>query len=351
MPAARALERRAGEAREDPPLAEEARERGHERRRDDQRPRAERRRDVVVRRVDRDREARRQRPRRRRPDRGGGRVEPRERRGQRRDERIGDVHRRRAIVLILDLGLGERGRARRAPEDGFLPAIDEAVADAASERADLFGFVAAIGRDIRVRPVAEHAEAAELAALDIDEVVGVGAAAGADLDLRQGLLLRAPELLLDVQLDRQAVAVPARHVRREPARHRAVLHDDVLQHLVERRAEMDVAVRVRRPVVKDEARLPGVLLEEALVHAPGRPPFDHRRLALREVRLHRELGARQVERRLVVHRGPRHATSGIAGFQRDARGANATSARSTAAARLSPTGFGNTIVSAAPAMR
>jgi hypothetical protein len=201
-----------------------------------------------------------------------------------------------------------------------------------------------------MRPVAEDAEATELGALDVDELLGVLPAARADLDLRQRLLLRAAEVLLDVQLDREPVAVPARHVRRESAGHRAVLHDDVLQHLVERGAEVDVAVRVGRTVVQHEARLSGVLLEQPLVHALRRPALDHRGLALREVRLHRELGARQVERRLVVHRGRRHATSATAGFQRDARGANASSARSTAAARLSPTGFGNTIVSAAPAI-
>src|SRR5207237_10005858 len=125
-----------------------------------------------------------------------------------------------------------------------------------------------------------------------------------------------------------------------------------------RGAEVDVTVRVRRPVVQDEARLAGVLRDELLVHLLRAPPPHELGLPLRQVRLHRELGARQIERRLPVHRGAVHATSGPAGFQRRRAasaqcgwGANASSARSTAAARDSPTGFGKTMGSAAPASR
>src|SRR2546426_548203 len=149
------------------------------------------------------------------------------------------------------------------------------------------------------------------------------------------------------------VAVPARHVRREAPRHRAVLHDDVLQHLVERRAEVDVAVGVGRPVVQDEARFPGIDRQQTLVDTRLRPASHRLRLPLGEVRLHREVGARQVERRLVVHGAGRSSvtTSASARFQREARGAKAASVRSTAAARDSPTGFGNTIGRLAPASR
>ena len=48
----------------------------------------------------------------------------------------------------------------------------------------------------------------------------------------------------------QAVAVPARHVRRVEAQHVAGLDDEVLEDLVERRADVDLAVGVRRPVVQ-----------------------------------------------------------------------------------------------------
>ena len=92
------------------------------------------------------------------------------------------------------------------------------------------------------------------------------------------------------------------HVRRVAARHGARLHDDVLQDLVERVAEVDVAVGVGRAVVQHEARL----ARRCAPGAGGRgsmlvPAPQHLRLALRQVGLHREVGARQVQRALVVH--------------------------------------------------
>ena len=353
MLAAPALQLRAAEARQHTRGAQEPLECRYERRRHHQRPLSERGRHILVLRMHGDGEARRQRPRGRRPDGRRGRRHTPERRRQRLDERVGDVDRGRLVVPVLDFGLGQRGRTRWAPEDGLLAAIDEPVRDAAPEGAHLLRRVGGVHRQVRMLPVAEHAEAPELLALDGDEALRVGAAARAHLALRHRLLLGTSELLLDVQLDREAVAVPARHVRREAPRHRAVLHDDVLQHLVERRAEVDVAVGVGRPVVQDEARFPGIGRQQTLVDARLRPASHRLRLPLGEVRLHREVGARQVERRLVVHGAGRSSvtTSASAGFQREARGAKAASVRSTAAARDSPTGFGNTIGRLAPASR
>src|SRR5689334_1839926 len=105
-------------------------------------------------------------------------------------------------------------------------------------------------------PVAADAEPTELLALDVDELLRVLAARLADRDVRH-LALLAAELLVDLLLDRQAVAVPAGNVGRVEAHHRAAAHDAVLEDLVHRRAEVDVPVRVRRTVVEDELRLSG----------------------------------------------------------------------------------------------
>ncbi len=56
----------------------------------------------------------------------------------------------------------------------------------------------------------------------------------------------------DLVLDRQAVAVPARHVGRVEAGQRLRADDDVLEDLVDRVADVDVAVGVGRAVVQDE---------------------------------------------------------------------------------------------------
>jgi len=61
-------------------------------------------------------------------------------------------------------------------------------------------------------------------------------------------------LLLDLVLDRQPVASqPGTYGASKPASCRG-LHDHVLEDLVDRVADVDVAVRIRRSVVQHELR-------------------------------------------------------------------------------------------------
>ena len=144
-------------------------------------------------------------------------------------------------------------------------------------------------------PVAEDAEPLELVAHHVDEPLGVGAAGAPEIGERHLALLRA-ELAVDLQLDRQAVAVAAGHVRRVVAHHRARLDDEILQDLVHRRADVDLAVGVGRAVVQDELRRPAPALANPPVQAHLLPARERLRLGRRQVRLHREVGPRQVER-------------------------------------------------------
>jgi hypothetical protein len=112
-----------------------------------------------------------------------------------------------------------------------------------------------------------------------------------------------PWRLLDLHLDRHAVAIPARHVRRVEARQRAALDDDVLQDLVDRVTDVDRRVRVRRPVVQDEARPSGGGLADRAVDVALLPLAHPAGLALGEIAAHRERRVRQVERGLPVGLG------------------------------------------------
>ena len=67
--------------------------------------------------------------------------------------------------------------------------------------------------------------------------------------------------LRDFEFDRQAVTVPARNVRRAVAAQRFVLDDDVFENLVQRGADVDVAVGERRAIVQHEFLGAGALLE------------------------------------------------------------------------------------------
>ena len=137
------------------------------------------------------------------------------------------------------------------------------------ERAHDRRLVAGLHRQVGLVPRAEDAEALEVLAHDVDVLRGVGPALAAEVGDRHLPLLRA-ELAVDLQLDRQAVAIPARHVRCIEARHAARLHHEILEDLVERRADVDFAVGVRRAVVKHELRraLPRTAELAVQIHLP-----------------------------------------------------------------------------------
>ena len=99
---------------------------------------------------------------------------------------------------------------------------------------------------------------------------GIGAAFGAELQHRHRILVAAglAVFLLDLPLDRQAVAVPAGDVVGVVAGHLARAVDHVLQDLVQRVADMQVAVGVGRPVMQDEVLPPARLRRAAAPTAP-----------------------------------------------------------------------------------
>ena len=145
-------------------------------------------------------------------------------------------------------------------------------------------------RHVGVVPVALDAQALELLALDVHPLLRKGAALGDQLEDRHVLLALAlgAVLLLDLPLDGQAVAVPARHVVGIEAQHLLAARHHVLQDLVERGADVDVAVGVGRAVVEDELGPPLGSLPQAAVHAEPGPALQELGLQLGQARLHGE---------------------------------------------------------------
>ena len=144
-------------------------------------------------------------------------------------------------------------------------------------------------------PVAADAEAFQLLALGVDPMLRIGAAFGAEFLDRNLVLVELflAILLLDLPLDGEAVAIPAGHIRRVLALQRLGTDDHVLQDMVERMADMHVAIRVRRSVVEDEL----VAALAALANLPFQialEPFrQNQRLLLRQAGLHRKVGLGQ----------------------------------------------------------
>ncbi len=271
-----------------------------ERFRDDHRAAAHFVRGIIELRVERDRQVGRNRPGRRGPD-EDRHVAPFELRNA-APELVGTVRRqrelhvdgRRGVVFVFHLGFGQRRAAVDAPVDRLLALVDESLLDELPERARDRRLVLEVHRQVRVLPVAEDAEALELPGHDPDEPLGVRAAGAAEIRDAHLPLLRA-KLAVDLQLDRQAVAVVAGNVRRVEAGHRPRLHHEILEQLVQRRPEMNLSVGVGRTVVQDELWRSLPLRPNAPVQIHRFPPRERFRLAGRQVCLHREPRTGQVE--------------------------------------------------------
>jgi hypothetical protein len=109
-------------------------------------------------------------------------------------------------------------------------------------------------------------------------------------------------LLLDHPFDRQAVAVPAWHVVRIEAEHLLALRHYVLEDLVQRMPDMDVAIGVRRPVVEDESRPAFAGGAQKPVKIEAAPALEDFRLFLRQAGAHRKGGLGQKQRFAVIAR-------------------------------------------------
>ena len=108
-----------------------------------------------------------------------------------------------------------------------------------------------------------------------------------------GLFL-ARQFLFDLQLDGQAMAVPAGAVRSIQSVQAAGTHDDILECFVDRMAHVQGAVGVGRTVVEQKPLPPLAQLPQLAVQVHFLPAFETLRFALGKVAPHRERCLRQV---------------------------------------------------------
>ena len=240
-----------------------------------------------------------------------------------------DVDRRRGVVFVVHLRLGERGTAVRTPVHRLLALVDHSLLDEPAEGPHDGGLVVGRHRQIRSVPGAEDTEPLEAGRLQPDELLRVPPAGAAEVGHAHLALLPA-ELSLHLQLDRQPVTVPARHIRRIEPRHRPRLDDDVLQHLVQHVPDVDRPIGVGRAVVQDELRRAGALRADTRVEPHFVPARDGGRLRCLEIGSHRKAGPRQIEGLLPVrHRRSRRRTriSHCSAWHRPAQAAGTRAAR------------------------
>jgi hypothetical protein len=209
-------------------------------------------------------------------------------------------HHIRRVVLVFDLGFRQRGFLHHAPHHRLGATIQRAVGGEFHLLTRDLRFGEIIHGRVRMIPVADDAQPLEFLALHVEPVPGIGAALFPERHhgrgipkIRLRLAHGAVVFLLDLPFDRQAVAVPARHVIGIEAEHLLALGHHVLEDLVERMPDMDVAIGVGRAVMKHEFRPAAGSLAQPLVEGDLVPVLEDFRLALRQAGAHREFRLRQ----------------------------------------------------------
>ncbi|MPL90964.1 hypothetical protein SDC9_37023 [bioreactor metagenome] len=200
----------------------------------------------------------------------------------------------RGVVVILDLGLGERRLLDRRPHHRLRALIERAVHQEFHEFLGDHRLGMEIHRQIGIGPVPGHAEPLEFLALHGDPVLGelatfLAEGDGVDVVLVQPL---GAILLLDLPFDRQAVAVPARDIAAVVAHHLMAAHDDVLDRLVQRVADVQMAVGIGRAVMQHErgAGIVAALFAQLVIDRQAFPAGQPFGLARGQAGAHLELG-------------------------------------------------------------
>jgi hypothetical protein len=198
------------------------------------------------------------------------------------------------VIFVFDLRLGERCAAVDAPVHRLFALVDQLLLDEAAERPSDRRLIPEVHRQVGVVPRAQHPETLELLRHCADEPLRVRTTCAAEIGDRHLALLRT-ELAVDLQLDGQAMAVVADDVGGVKPGHGPGFDDEILKNFVQGRPDVDVAVGVGRAVMEDELGRPCPAGPNLRVQADCGPPGERFRLGYRQVRLHREVGSRQVQ--------------------------------------------------------
>ena len=199
--------------------------------------------------------------------------------------------------MIFHFGFGERRALDHRPHDRLGTAIKLAGLGDFQQFAGNAGFGMVGHGRVGMIEVALDAETAEFGRLHVDPALREFAAFAAEfVDLHLVLVLALLAVLfLDLPFDRQAVAIPARNIVGVASAHLERAGDDVFQDLVQRVADMDVAVGVGRAVMQHELLAPPGVFAQLLVEAHFLPAGHGLRLLLGQAGAHRKLCLRQVE--------------------------------------------------------
>ena len=253
---------------------------------------------VLHRRIHRDRQIRRQRPRRGRPHDQINRPIELLRHLRPPLHRELHIHARILHILVFQLRIRQRRLTRHRPRHRLELFVHQPRLDKPCEHLQRLRLILRLHRQIRIRPVPKDPQSLKLLALRLGKMLGGGIAQLPHLHRphRPEILPRLLHLLLNLVLDRQPVTIPARHIGRLVSLHRPEAQDHILERLVDQMPDVDIPVRERRPIVQHPLALPvrRPIGEDFFVQPTLPPHRQALRLVHRQLRLHRERRLRQV---------------------------------------------------------
>ena len=203
------------------------------------------------------------------------------------------------VVCVLDLSLCKSSLAVGTPVNRLQSLVDVALLVHLAEDLHLSCLKLGLKGKVGVVKIALNAKTLELIHLVLYLCVSILSAVLSQLGSRNSTVFNA-HLLKNLKFNGETMGIPAGNIRRAVAAHIFLLYNNVLEHLVECCSKVNVAIGIRRSVVKNIAGLALVLLDHLVVHSAVIRILDHAGLFLREVSSHGKVGLRKIKSGIVI---------------------------------------------------
>ena len=211
-----------------------------------------------------------------------------------------DIDGWRGMIGILNFSFSQRSNTGGTPVNRLPATVQPAVMGEGRQFRSGLPLIAIGHSEVRVLPVPQNTKAFKFITLDADKLLGILTAGFTHLSLTNGIFLRA-EVLLNLQLNRQTMAIPARDIGSMEPLHPLDLQNDIFQGFVQGVANMNMTIGIGRSIMQDIGRpLRGASLKAA-IQVQFSPALEHLRLTLEQVCLHRKIGFRKVQGLFVIH--------------------------------------------------
>ena len=207
------------------------------------------------------------------------------------DHRVFDIDGRRLSVLVFDFCFGQCCLTVGAPVNGLLALVDVAFVRHFAEDFQFLRFQMRVEGDIAVSKITDNAHTDEVFLLDFDPFLCVSQALLAEFQRSHVRTIFTGVFEYGV-FDRQTMGIPARYIDGFIASHVVVSDDDIFQGFIQRMADVDLAIRIRRAIVQYESRCAFFLslFDSFFIQMILLPEFYEARFLFRKVAAHREFG-------------------------------------------------------------